>query len=183
MDGRVLSCSGSDTSMNFSLLCQRELDADVGYSAVKWPGLRKTEPWPSLPSRQLYRGHRPGEQRPGLEVPEVLPGSGILQPPQHPVPLRGLRLLLQGGQELLPLLLRREELRALRLLWVAQPSCGARGGGSFLGGCLVHISKGGVSDSYFSTRRGVSGGFHGGPVAKTLYSKCRGPRFDPWSGN
>ena len=26
-------------------------------------------------------------------------------------------------------------------------------------------------------------GFPGGPVAKTLLSQCRGPRFDPWSGN
>ena len=25
--------------------------------------------------------------------------------------------------------------------------------------------------------------FPGGPVAKTLHSQCRGPRFDPWSGN
>ena len=23
----------------------------------------------------------------------------------------------------------------------------------------------------------------GGPVAKTLHSQCRGPGFDPWSGN
>ena len=22
---------------------------------------------------------------------------------------------------------------------------------------------------------------HGGPVAKTLHSQCRGPGFDPWS--
>ena len=28
-----------------------------------------------------------------------------------------------------------------------------------------------------------SGGFPGGPVAKTLSSQCRGPRFDLWSGN
>ena len=26
-------------------------------------------------------------------------------------------------------------------------------------------------------------GFLGGLVAKTPYSQCRGPRFDPWSGN
>ena len=25
--------------------------------------------------------------------------------------------------------------------------------------------------------------FPGGPVAKTLYSQCRGPGFNPWSGN
>ena len=25
--------------------------------------------------------------------------------------------------------------------------------------------------------------FPGGPVAKTLHSQCRGPRFDPWSWN
>ena len=25
--------------------------------------------------------------------------------------------------------------------------------------------------------------FHGGPVAKTFCSQCRGPGFDPWSGN
>lgn len=86
------------------------------YPALEWPGLWKAESRPSLPSRQLHRGHRPGKQRPGLEVPEVLPGAGILQPPQHPLPLRGLRLLLQGGQEVLPVLLQREEHGALRLL-------------------------------------------------------------------
>ena len=26
-------------------------------------------------------------------------------------------------------------------------------------------------------------GFPGGPGAKSPYSQCRGPRFDPWSGN
>ena len=25
--------------------------------------------------------------------------------------------------------------------------------------------------------------FRGSPAAKTLHSQCRGPRFDPWSGN
>ena len=25
--------------------------------------------------------------------------------------------------------------------------------------------------------------FPGGPVAETLSSQCRGPRFNPWSGN
>ena len=25
--------------------------------------------------------------------------------------------------------------------------------------------------------------FPGGPVVKTLYSQCRGPGFNPWSGN
>ena len=25
--------------------------------------------------------------------------------------------------------------------------------------------------------------FPDGPVAKTLHSQCRGPRFNPWSGN
>ena len=25
--------------------------------------------------------------------------------------------------------------------------------------------------------------FPGGPVAKTLHSQCRGPGFNPWSGN
>ena len=27
------------------------------------------------------------------------------------------------------------------------------------------------------------GDFPGGPVAETLHSQCRGPRFDPWSEN
>ena len=27
------------------------------------------------------------------------------------------------------------------------------------------------------------GSFPGGPLAKTPNSQCRGPRFDPWSGN
>ena len=26
-------------------------------------------------------------------------------------------------------------------------------------------------------------GFSGGPVAKAPCPQCRGPRFDPWSGN
>ena len=25
--------------------------------------------------------------------------------------------------------------------------------------------------------------FPGGPVAQKVFSQCRGPRFDPWSGN
>ena len=25
--------------------------------------------------------------------------------------------------------------------------------------------------------------FPGGPAVKTLHSQCRGPGFDPWSGN
>ena len=28
-----------------------------------------------------------------------------------------------------------------------------------------------------------TGEFPGGPVVKTLHSQCRGPGFDPWSGN
>ena len=28
-----------------------------------------------------------------------------------------------------------------------------------------------------------TGDFPGGPMAKTLESQCRGPRFHPWSGN
>ena len=28
-----------------------------------------------------------------------------------------------------------------------------------------------------------SGDFPGGPVAKALRSQCRGPGFNPWSGN
>ena len=29
----------------------------------------------------------------------------------------------------------------------------------------------------------MDGDFPGGPVAKTPCSQCRGPGFDPWSGN
>ena len=29
----------------------------------------------------------------------------------------------------------------------------------------------------------LGGDFPGGPVAKTLHSHCRGPRFDPWLGD
>ena len=41
---------------------------------------------------------------------------------------------------------------------------------------------------YISENRDVNlkvwpGDFPGGPVAKTLCSQCRGPGFDPWSGN
>ena len=28
-----------------------------------------------------------------------------------------------------------------------------------------------------------NGDFPGGPMAKTVNSQCRGPGFDPWSGN
>ena len=31
-------------------------------------------------------------------------------------------------------------------------------------------------------QEGLERDFPGGPVAKTLSSQCRGPRFDPWSG-
>lgn len=55
--------------------------------------------------RQLHGGHRAGEQRSGLEVPAVLSGPGVLQPPQHPLPLRRPRLLLHGGEEVLQVLL------------------------------------------------------------------------------
>lgn len=89
---------------------------------VRWGGTWKAEACPSLPSCQLHCGHRPGEQRPGLEVPEVLPGAGVLQPSEHPLPLRGLRLLLHGGQEVLRVLLQRGKCWAFRLLWVVCPS-------------------------------------------------------------
>ena len=29
----------------------------------------------------------------------------------------------------------------------------------------------------------MNGDLPGGPGTKTVRSKCRGPRFDPWSGN
>ena len=29
----------------------------------------------------------------------------------------------------------------------------------------------------------ISRDFPGGPVTRTLHSQCRGPGFDPWSGN
>ena len=29
----------------------------------------------------------------------------------------------------------------------------------------------------------ITGDFPGGTVSKTPHSQCRGPRFDPWSGN
>ena len=32
-----------------------------------------------------------------------------------------------------------------------------------------------------SSRKTNEGDFHGGPVAKTLHSQCRGPGFDSWS--
>ena len=34
-----------------------------------------------------------------------------------------------------------------------------------------------------TSKMSIYGDFPGGPVAKTLHSQCRGPRFDPWSGN
>ena len=56
---------------------------------------------------------------------------------------------------------------------------GPRGRGSFLGGCLVHISTGGVSDSYFSTHRGVSWGFPDGPAVETELPRPRGMSLIP----
>ena len=35
----------------------------------------------------------------------------------------------------------------------------------------------------FSLSKFTTRDFPDGPVAKTLSSQCRGPRFDPWSGS
>ena len=37
--------------------------------------------------------------------------------------------------------------------------------------------------AYPTSRESGEGDFPGGPVAKTPCSQCRGPGFDPWSGN
>ena len=34
-----------------------------------------------------------------------------------------------------------------------------------------------------SIKNKTNNDFPGGPVVKILYSQCRGPRYDPWSGN
>ena len=38
-------------------------------------------------------------------------------------------------------------------------------------------------DSFHSSKLSRSQDFPGGPVAKTLSSQCKGPGFNPWSGN
>ena len=38
-------------------------------------------------------------------------------------------------------------------------------------------------DMYTALYLNWIGSFSGDPVAKTLYSQCRGPGFDPWLGN
>ena len=43
-------------------------------------------------------------------------------------------------------------------------------------------SHGPSSPPVWVTRK-ASEDFPGGPVAKTPSSQCRGPRFNPWSGN
>ena len=42
---------------------------------------------------------------------------------------------------------------------------------------LCHLGK-----KHIKKKMGV-GDFPGGPVAKTPRSQCRGPRYNPWSGN
>ena len=42
---------------------------------------------------------------------------------------------------------------------------------------------GGLTFSWEKKRSKKQRHFPGGPVAKTLQSQCRGPGFDPWSGN
>ena len=36
---------------------------------------------------------------------------------------------------------------------------------------------------HFILSKHPSGDFLGGPVARNLHFQCRGPGFDPWSGN
>ena len=35
----------------------------------------------------------------------------------------------------------------------------------------------------YNTQEAMDRDFPGGPVAETICSQCRGPGFDPWSGN
>ena len=59
-------------------------------------------------------------------------------------------------------------------------------------GCKDTKEKGMIIINEFTTWVDTKGGkdsrsvyqdFSGGPVGKTPHSQCRGPRFDPWSGN
>ena len=47
--------------------------------------------------------------------------------------------------------------------------------------CRIGHSKIPVKNSTYYQKK--SGDFPGGPVAKALHSQCRGPGFNPWSGN
>ena len=44
-----------------------------------------------------------------------------------------------------------------------------------------HLEEGGAEEVHIF--EWLTGDFHGGPVAKTLSSQCRGPAFDPCPGN
>ena len=46
--------------------------------------------------------------------------------------------------------------------------------------CQVYTNFKKEEKNYLKKRRGK---FPGGAVDKTLRSQCRGPEFDPWSGN
>ena len=39
------------------------------------------------------------------------------------------------------------------------------------------------SKQFAAESKSLEGHSPGGPVVKTLHPQCKGPRFDPWSGN
>ena len=41
----------------------------------------------------------------------------------------------------------------------------------------------GARSVHFELQQATAWDFPDGPVAKPLHYQCRGPRFDPWSGN
>ena len=50
----------------------------------------------------------------------------------------------------------------------------------FVDGMIVYIEN--PKESTKKLLEIINRDFPGGPVAKTLRSQCRGPRFNPWSG-
>ena len=61
--------------------------------------------------------------------------------------------------------------------------------GCILSSCLSNLYAGyimrnaGLDEAQAGIKIAGRGDFPGGPVAETPSSQCRGPGFDPWSGN
>ena len=58
--------------------------------------------------------------------------------------------------------------------------------GNWISHAATKIQCGQINtNKYFFKKQNINekGDFPHGPVAKTLCPQCRGPRFNPWSGN
>ena len=50
-------------------------------------------------------------------------------------------------------------------------------------GMVNGIRSGGIEISTYKWQMDSQGNYPGGPMIRTLYFHCQGPRFNPWSGN